>query len=254
MMRRMLVVDDEETIRWALRELFLQDGWEVHCAADAEQAARLMADKTFDYVVTDLRLPGASGVELVREVRRRNPGAGVTVLTGYGSLESAVEALRLGAWDYVSKPCRLAALKERIDLFPGRDGAGREQAGLGDRDAEVFAAGGGTQVLQLGPFESERQSADALGGIRQMLLDLGLGPDRAGQLIQACVEALAALPERDGGTCVRAGMLNGHALVGLRVRGEVRPQAFETLADRFHVAGRLVRRGDESTLVLAEAI
>ena len=131
MMRRMLIVDDEETIRWALAELFMQDGWAVQCAADGEEAVRRVEEDPFEFMITDLKMPGLPGVEVVRRARRANPAMGVMVLTGYASLETAVEAVRLGAWDYVTKPCDVRYLRSRVEQFTRERGG--EQLRLASR-------------------------------------------------------------------------------------------------------------------------
>ena len=83
MTRRMLIVDDEETIRWALRELFMQDGWAVDGAADGNEAVSKVEQTPYDFLITDLKMPGTDGVEVIRKARMANPATGVMILIQY---------------------------------------------------------------------------------------------------------------------------------------------------------------------------
>jgi two-component system, response regulator RegA len=99
-----LVVDDDDTYRTALARAFERRNFEVLSASDVEAALALIERATLDYASLDLRMPGASGLELVRRLKARHPHAVVVVLTGYGSIATAVEAVKLGASDYLTKP------------------------------------------------------------------------------------------------------------------------------------------------------
>ena len=100
----MLLVDDDEVFRVRLASALRQRGQEVVTAADGEQAVRAAGRGKLAAAVVDLRMPGMSGTELVPHLLRLQPDLRVVVLTGYGSIASAVEAMRLGAHNYVSKP------------------------------------------------------------------------------------------------------------------------------------------------------
>jgi two-component system response regulator FlrC len=99
-----LVVDDEEGVRTFLADALADAGHAVSQAADAEAARALLARLSFHLVLTDLRMPGTDGMELLREIRREHPEVEVIVLTAHGSIESAVAAMREGAFDYLQKP------------------------------------------------------------------------------------------------------------------------------------------------------
>jgi len=101
---RVLVVDDDRVLRERLARAFRDRGFAVRTAADAEEALAAIESEAPDRAVVDLRMPGRSGLDLVREIRERAPEARIVVLTGYGSIASAVEAMRLGATNYLSKP------------------------------------------------------------------------------------------------------------------------------------------------------
>jgi DNA-binding NtrC family response regulator len=102
---RVLVVDDEPLVLGILREVFVEAGFEVEMAASAEDAtARLDAAPPFHIVLADKNLPGASGLDLLRFIKERHPTLDVLMMTGYGSLESAIEAMNIGAAGYLIKP------------------------------------------------------------------------------------------------------------------------------------------------------
>jgi DNA-binding NtrC family response regulator len=99
------VVDDEEGIRHGLKRLFLREGFEVEVAEGCSEALAIASRVTLDAAVIDIRLKnGASGLDLLRELKRAEPELVVVVVTGYGSIDTAVEAMRQGAADYIVKP------------------------------------------------------------------------------------------------------------------------------------------------------
>lgn len=107
----LLIVDDERSIREACREVAQSLGFTA-CAADsAEHAFRLLESQVFDAVLLDLRLPGANGLEALRRIKEQRPDAIVIVVTGYGTVQSAVQAMKNGAYDYVTKPFSVDELK-----------------------------------------------------------------------------------------------------------------------------------------------
>ncbi|MFO7958562.1 MAG: response regulator [Candidatus Brocadiia bacterium] len=260
MNRSMLIVDDEETIRWALRELFMSDGWEVHCAADGDEAESLIAERPYDFMITDLKMPGVSGVELIRRARAGNSEMGVMVLTGYASLETALEAIRLQAWDYVTKPCKVAYLKERIDEFfdDRSSAAGGEGAGerLSEPDARAFLKGSGMELLSFEALEGDEDSRRALTALREMFAHAGIEAERAGQLVQVCVETVALANGRAGRVRGRAGLLHGHVVVAMNGPGvkEVPAERLREVAESLGVNVRLLERGGAISMVLSEGI
>jgi len=102
-----LVVDDEKNIREGLGEYLRMDGYSVALAADGKEGAQVIERGEIDLVLTDLRMPGMSGSELLRLVVSRYPSVPVIVLTGHGTVEDAVEAMRGGAYDFITKPVNL---------------------------------------------------------------------------------------------------------------------------------------------------
>ncbi|HUT34657.1 MAG TPA: sigma-54 dependent transcriptional regulator [Planctomycetota bacterium] len=102
---RILVVDDEALVRKAFARALADDGFSVESAPNAAEAVRLFGEGEFDLVITDLRMPGgADGIEVLRAVKARRPQTEVVVLTGYGTIENAVAAIKEGAYNYVTKP------------------------------------------------------------------------------------------------------------------------------------------------------
>ena len=251
MMRRMLIVDDEPTIRWALRELFMQDGWQVDCAEDAEAGMELLAGARYDYVITDLKMAGPCGVDLARSVREHCPHAGVTILTGYPSLDTAVEALRLRVWDYVTKPCDSARLKRRIDEFLDRAPAPgpSDAAPLTDSQVAEFLGGAGTDLVREGRLRPDPDGPTAWDHLGDALRDLGLGSERRGQLIQSCIDVVALAGNGQGATLDRVGLLAGHVLVAISAPGDAdaaRAATEHSSAEVWVLAG--------SNVVVSEAI
>ncbi len=104
---KILVVDDEAVERITLGEALRLEGFSVSLAASGEEALTLLEqDRTFDALILDLRLPGIDGITVLERARHLVPDAVVILLTGYGTLESAIQALRQGAFDYLLKPSR----------------------------------------------------------------------------------------------------------------------------------------------------
>ncbi len=102
--RSVLVVDDDESLRRVTQVQLEDEGYSVTTARDAAEASRLLTRKHLDLVITDLSMPGRSGVDLLREIRAGHPETTVILMTAFGTVESAVEAMRLGAYDYITKP------------------------------------------------------------------------------------------------------------------------------------------------------
>ena len=104
MAERILIVEDEDTLRESLTRVFLREGFDADSVRNAESALRINEEKSYDLVITDIILPGISGIELLKRCREVNAEQSVIIMTAYGSVETAVEALRAGAYDYIIKP------------------------------------------------------------------------------------------------------------------------------------------------------
>jgi len=114
MSENILVVDDEETLRESLGRLMVREGYTVTTAGSGEEALDLISAGSFDLIITDIILPGIDGIEVLRRVREKNPEQFVVIITAYASIETAVEALRAGAYDYIMKPIIHEEIKRLI--------------------------------------------------------------------------------------------------------------------------------------------
>jgi DNA-binding NtrC family response regulator len=101
---RILVVDDEAIVVESLTEWFRQDGYQVDAARSGKEALRLLAETRYDIALIDIKMPGMDGLELQKLLSSANPDLTIIVMTAYASVESAVQALKAGAYDYITKP------------------------------------------------------------------------------------------------------------------------------------------------------
>lgn len=113
-MARILVVDDEGAIRYSITKTLQRVGYQVESAASGEEALDLLEKQEFDVVLTDIRMPGISGVDLLARIKEKTGDTSVILMTGYASLNSAVESLRLGAHDYLVKPSSSRDIRDSV--------------------------------------------------------------------------------------------------------------------------------------------
>src|SRR5688500_15978826 len=107
-MKRLLIVEDKESLAEMLRETTAGDGFEAEVASNGSQAMRWLAEgRRYVAVLTDLRLPGADGIDVLRQAKESDPECPVIVMTAFGTIENAVEAMKLGAFDFIQKPIDL---------------------------------------------------------------------------------------------------------------------------------------------------
>lgn len=111
---RVLIVDDEERFRKTTEAILRKRGFAVQSAANGLQALETLRRESFDVVVLDLKMPGKDGNEILRDIKKRHPHLQVILLTGHGSYDAAVAGLRRGAFYYLSKPCDIDVLSDRI--------------------------------------------------------------------------------------------------------------------------------------------
>jgi DNA-binding NtrC family response regulator len=111
---RLLIVEDEETLCASLKRVFAREGYDVDTVNSAESALKVMEESFYDLIITDIILPGIDGIELLKKVKERTPEQIVIIITAYASLETAVEALRVGAYDYVVKPIIHEEIKQIV--------------------------------------------------------------------------------------------------------------------------------------------
>ena len=120
MPERILIVEDEDTLCESLQRVFKREGYEADIADSAETAYRLLETKSYDLIITDIILPGISGIELIAKYKKKNPDQKVIIMTAYASLQTAVDALRVGACDFIAKPVMHDELKRMVKKALGR--------------------------------------------------------------------------------------------------------------------------------------
>ena len=111
---RILVVDDEYLIRWSLQQELAKEGYEVTTAEDGESALRLARESSPDLVLLDIQLPGMGGIEVLQKIKASDPEIVVIMITAYGMVDTAVAAMKAGAFDYLNKPFNLEGVKLSI--------------------------------------------------------------------------------------------------------------------------------------------
>jgi DNA-binding response OmpR family regulator len=111
---KVLVVDDEPNIRFFLKRVLTRDGHQVTAVESGEEALNLVQAEEFDLALLDLKLKGIGGMDVLERLHHYSPGTAVIVLTGYASLDTAVEALRHGAHDYLFKPAKTVELRQSV--------------------------------------------------------------------------------------------------------------------------------------------
>lgn len=114
-MTRILVVEDEQTLREGITTAFRDKGWEVTEAADGDEAIRSLEADLFDVLVTDVMMPGRTGMDVLKHCRMVNENTACLIMTAHGTVESAVEAMKTGAYDYVQKPFGLEELEMKVE-------------------------------------------------------------------------------------------------------------------------------------------
>ena len=148
---RILVVDDEATQRELVCGFLKKQGYEVVAAPDAERALEIFRQEPVELILTDQRMPNASGLDLIKSARAINPETRTIVMTAYGNIETAVEVMKAGAADYLTKPLNLEELRHKIDAV-------RESCRLYAENLELRAA-----------LESRHRIEGIIGDSGQML-------------------------------------------------------------------------------------
>jgi len=115
--KKILIIEDELSMRLGLAYTLEAAGYAVTAAERGDEGIDLIGKQRFDVVVTDMRLPGADGLEVLKAVRKAQPDTGVVVITGYADVQTAVEAMKLGAFDYIAKPFEPAHLLSLVERF-----------------------------------------------------------------------------------------------------------------------------------------
>ncbi|HUP56012.1 MAG TPA: response regulator, partial [Bdellovibrionota bacterium] len=128
-MIQILVVEDDEVTRKLLREVLEKEGYSVQLAASGEEAVRTFRKgRSFPIVISDIRMLELDGMAVLREAKRANRDTAVILMTGFGSMEGAIEAVQEGAFDYVSKPFKISDLKAVVARAAGEVGSGARRS------------------------------------------------------------------------------------------------------------------------------
>ncbi len=135
--KSILVVDDDPEMRSILSDGLSKNGYPILLAGDAQEAMRVFEQKPIDLVIADIKLPGENGVELLKQLKKRSLRTPVLLMTGYGSVQSAVEAMKSGAYDYILKPFSLQALEQTIQRALSISG--------GEEDSSSFPLSGSSK-------------------------------------------------------------------------------------------------------------
>ena len=101
---KVLVVDDEEGMRHMLSILLKREGYDVSISEDGDSALKAMVKNQYDFILCDIRMPDMDGLQVLEEIKKRGLEVTVIMMSAYGTIETAIEAMKLGAYDYVSKP------------------------------------------------------------------------------------------------------------------------------------------------------
>jgi DNA-binding NtrC family response regulator len=112
---RILLVDDEVVFANNMSKLLTRRGYQVKAVNSGDEALRALMDNPFDVMVLDLKMPGMDGIATMHEMRKLALFTEVLILTGHGSIDTALEAIQLGAYDYVTKPVEIAELLSKIE-------------------------------------------------------------------------------------------------------------------------------------------
>ena len=198
---RMLVVDDDAVFREELSTLLSDWGHQVEAVSSGAKAMEALETAEFDVIFSDVRMPRMNGIELLRQVRERWPRVYVVMITGFGTVEAAVEAMKLGAFDYVRKPFRSEAVQRIVSLiqdqraFAVPSGAEKDPVRLAEKWARA-----GHEVLLLGALPkkvpeavtvAELSTIDSPAGLQDTVLRFVEGHPRPAVIV-AGVERLFA--------------------------------------------------------------
>jgi len=116
-MKKILIVDDDSSIRNVMKTVLSDLGYEVETTFDGTSALNLVAGKFFDVVITDLVMPDINGIDLIQKIKKQHPNSGYIVISAYGTIEKAVEAMKFGAFDFVTKPFSIAQIQSKLEKY-----------------------------------------------------------------------------------------------------------------------------------------
>ena len=184
---KILVVDDELSMREFLSILLTREGYEVTVAGSAEKAMQIMDSVLFDLVLSDVNMPGLSGIDLLAHIKDKSPETSVLMLTAFSAAEQAVEAMKLGAYDYICKPFKIEELKQLIKNALEKQGLKRENILLkkdaSERDGFCGIIGKSQSMREL--FDIIKKVAAGQSSV-MLLGESGTGKELAARSIHTC--------------------------------------------------------------------
>src|SRR6056297_4011651 len=133
---RILLVDDEQVFTDNMSRLLTTRGYEVKTAYNGEKAIQLLEKERFDVIVLDLKMPGMDGITTLNEIKKLGLFIETLILTGHGSIDTALEAIKIGAYDYLTKPCEIDELVEKLEDAQIQKDSG-EQKDMADKIQRV---------------------------------------------------------------------------------------------------------------------
>jgi two-component system response regulator PilR (NtrC family) len=184
---RILVVDDELSMREFLSILLEREGYDVAVAGSADEALSVMESALFDLVLSDVNMPGLSGIELLARIKEKSPETAVLMLTAFSTSEQAVEAMKLGAYDYVCKPFKNEEIKQLVKNALEKQGLKRENILLkkdaSERDSFCGIIGKSRRMREL--FDLIQKVAASQSSVL-ILGESGTGKELAARSIHTC--------------------------------------------------------------------
>ena len=193
-MRRVLIVDDEPAMRLAVQEALTRKGYEVGLASNGREALGALSKASYGMVISDMLMPGMNGMELLREIKKTSPHIPVLLITAFGTIESAVEAVKEGAIDFILKPFTLEALEETVDK------AFRTMEAVSDFEAK------GSLMLAKGPAMQKVVSMASVAASSDATILISGESGTGKELLARFIHAMS--PRRD--KAVRRGQLRFH--------------------------------------------
>ena len=184
---KILVVDDELSMREFLSILLEREGYDVSVAGSADEALRLIELSLFDLVLSDVQMPGLSGIELLSRIKQLSPETEVLMITAFSTAEHAVEAMRLGAYDYIAKPFKIEEIKQLVINALEKQGLKRENTLLKmdvhERDGFCGIIGKSRKMREL--FEMIQKVAGSQSSVL-VLGESGTGKELAARAVHRC--------------------------------------------------------------------
>lgn len=187
MSEMVLVIDDEKTIRWSLGEALKESGYEVADASDSAYGLKIFAEKSPDLVLLDLKLADESGIDILKQIKSMDTGVPVIMMTAYGEVETAVEAMRSGAYDFILKPFALEKLKVTIknalEAHRLKDIAFERERGAGKNVFKNFI---GQSAQMDGIFENLKKIGRSKANTVLITGESGVGKELVARTIHRC--------------------------------------------------------------------